>query len=104
MAKSRKKTFSQHIVGLAAMTMPAPVRDVLVTRWGARLTLLSSAVLLGSGIISLQWNEGKPHVQLNRDRAAEVTTKVEQRIEEVQKQHSGEKRITDRWGFGEKMR
>ena len=41
MARSRKKkTGSQRIVGVATWGQPRPVRWLLATRWGARLTVL----------------------------------------------------------------
>lgn len=100
MAKSRKKkTTSQQVMGMAALTMPAPVRDVVTTRWGSRLALLLGAGLLATGVVSLNWSDGKPHVQFNKERAAEIRHE----IEEFEGQHQQEKeRLTERFGFGKK--
>ena len=80
MARSRKKTTAQHVMGVAAMAMPTPLRDIVTTRWGARLSLLVAAALAGSGVLSVDWTDGKPHVQVNKDRAREVENTLEQRI------------------------
>ena len=63
---------------------------------------LLAAALIGSGVLSLQWTDGKPHVQVNRERAHEVEQKVEQRLEKFQEQHEEKPRFTDRFGFGNK--
>lgn len=102
MAKPRKKkqTVSQQIMGIAAMAMPAPLRDVVTSRWGARLSLLVAAALLATGIVSLQWTDGRPQVRFNRQRA----TEVKQSLEQFEGQHRERERFTDRWDFGHKSR
>ena len=80
MARSRKKTAAQHVMGVASMAMPAPLRDIVTTRWGARLSLLVVAAMVSSGVLSVDWTDGKPHVQVNKERAREVENNLEQRL------------------------
>ena len=80
MARSRKKTAAQHVMGVASMAMPAPLRDIVTTRWGARLSLVAVAAMVSSGVLSVDWTDGKPHVQVNKERAREVENNLEQRL------------------------
>ena len=80
MARSRKKTAAQHVMGVASMAMPAPLRDIVTTRWGARLSLVAVAAMVSSGALSVDWTDGKPHVQVNKERAREVENNLEQRL------------------------
>jgi hypothetical protein len=108
MSKSKKKTIAQQIMGVAAIAMPAPVRDVVVSRWGARVSLALAGVLIASGVLTLQWTDGKPHVQVNRERAVEVEHKLkdlaETRAEKFQQEHSAKESMTDRWNLHKKQR
>lgn len=110
MARARKnaKTPAQHVMGAASMTLPAPLRAIVTTRWGARLSLIVAAALIGSGVISLQWTDGKPHVQIDRQRAAEVEQKFEQRVERFEAEHGKNDRKNDRmtnnWNSGDLFR
>lgn len=92
MARSRKKTAAQHVMGVASMAMPAPLRDIVTTRWGARLSLVVVAGLVSSGVLSVDWTDGKPHVQVNKERAREVENNLEQRfagrIDQFDNKHS----------------
>lgn len=96
MAKSRKKTTAQQVMGVAAMAMPAPVRDAVTSRWGARLSLLIGAALVASGVVTLQWTDGKPKVQIDRERAREIEQRVEHRVEQFEEQRHDRERLTDR--------
>lgn len=92
MARSRKKTAAQHVMGIASMAMPAPMRDIVTSRWGARLSLVVVAGLVSSGVLSVDWTDGKPHVQVNKERAREVENNLEQRfagrIDQFDNKHS----------------
>ncbi|MFM8579847.1 MAG: hypothetical protein ACKOCN_13750 [Planctomycetaceae bacterium] len=76
--KSSKKTLAQQVVGLAAVGLPAPARDVVASRWGSRLVLVLVPILLASGVLSIYWVNGVPQVSINKDRAVEVGKEVQQ--------------------------
>jgi hypothetical protein len=76
--KSRKKTLSQQVVGLAAVGLPGPARDVVASRWGSRLVILLVPVLLASGVLSIYWVNGVPQVSVNKERAAQMGREVQQ--------------------------
>lgn len=76
--KSSKKTLSQQVVGLAAVGLPAPARDVVASRWGSRLVIVIIPILIASGVVSVCWVNGMPQISLNKDRAAEVGREVQQ--------------------------
>lgn len=81
MARSRKKSVSQNIVNVATTGMPQPARKLLGNRWIAKLTILAVPLLFATGILSLQWVNGRPSVQFNREKAKQVEQKAVQRID-----------------------
>ena len=91
MAKSRKKTLSQKVVGAATIGMPAPAKKVLASRIGALLIIVAIPVLIGSGIVSVKWENGRPKVSINRERAAAVKQEAAQRIEAFRENRNGDR-------------
>lgn len=76
--KSRKKTYSQQIVGLAATTMPAPIQKVATSRWGARILLLLTPILVATGVIHFSIKGGLPQIFISKERATAVGEALEQ--------------------------
>jgi hypothetical protein len=93
MARRKRKTLSQKVVGVATFGMPRGVRKVLGSRGLALLILLSVPVLALTGIISVQWTEGRPELSIDRERAAEVRQEVREGIQSLR-----DRRIDDRTG------
>jgi|GEM_PF-6192792 len=90
--KSRgKSTVAQQVVGTAAMGMPAPVKGIIATRWGARITLVVIGLALATGILSVQWSGNIPHLQFNKKRAQEVGKEVRHEVDEIADRVSHEK-------------
>jgi hypothetical protein len=81
MARSRKKTLGQQVVGAAAIAMPAPVQRVVGSRWGARLILLVAPLLFIAGVLTVDWSDGMPKIRVNRQRAQEVRQKIVSEVE-----------------------
>ena len=89
MARSRKKTTTQRLVGAATAGMPAPVQRIVGSRWGAPLLLLLlGAGILGSGIVTVHWSEGRPSVSIDRQRASEIKQTLKDRVASIRKQGS----------------
>ena len=63
--------------------MPLPVRFALENRTQGALTFVIVAALIGSGIISIQWQSGQPNVQLHTDRAREVGSQVVEHVRDL---------------------
>lgn len=82
MAKSRKKTLGQQVVGAATIAMPTPIQQVAGSRWGSRLILLLTPLLFLGGIVTVNWSDGVPHLQINRERAQEVGHNIVDKIED----------------------
>jgi len=68
----KRKTGSQHIVGVATWGLPWPIRWILASRWGARLTLFLVLLAMATGAVSLDWSGGWPRLSIDSERAAEV--------------------------------
>lgn len=94
MARSKRRSTAQRVVGLALTGMPAPVRNVAASRRGAPLLLLLVTGLLVSGLITITWSNGLPKVSLDRQRAGQVKEAVAERVE------SAKERWTDAGGQG----
>ncbi len=77
----KKKSILQGLVGDALTAgLPTPLRELARNRLGMPMLLMVGGLLIGSGIVSLQWGNGSPTVAVNRQRAAEVKREVEERI------------------------
>ena len=70
--RSRKETYAQKVVGLAAVGLPAPVQSVAKSRWGSRLVVLVVPILVATGVLTVTWNGWVPSFSVNRERAAVV--------------------------------
>ncbi|MFM9057957.1 MAG: hypothetical protein ACKOSQ_02330 [Planctomycetaceae bacterium] len=79
---SNKKTVAQRAVGLASPVMPAPVAQVIGTRWGSRLFILLLPFLLATGVLTITWNNGIPSVNFDRARAWVVGEQVGRQAEQ----------------------
>lgn len=82
-SKRRKKTYSQKIVGSALVGVPRPVKNMIASRWGARLILLLAPLMVGTGIIGIDWSHGRPRLRFNFNRAAEVRQSARGKLDEV---------------------
>jgi hypothetical protein len=89
MARSRKKTLSQNVVDVATTGMPQPVKKLLGKRVVALLIVLCVPVLYATGLVSVRWENGRPRVEINRQRAAQVKQDAVQQIQELQDRHGG---------------
>jgi hypothetical protein len=87
MARSKKKTLSQNVVNVATTGMPKPIRKVLGRRIVALLIVLLAPVLYASGIISIKWENGRPHFAVNRQRAAQVKQEATEKIQTLRDDH-----------------
>lgn len=73
---NRSQSIGQHITNLAASRLPGPVRSVVSTRWGSRLFIAAGVGLFALGILQVQWTNGIPDVQVDRERVQELKQKI----------------------------
>lgn len=92
MAKSRKKTLSQKVVNTATIGMPKPAKKFLGSRIVALLIVVSIPVLIGTGMVTIQWENGRPKLSINRERTAEVREEVTGQLEEFRENHGDDRR------------
>ncbi len=83
MARSRKKALSQQVVGVATTGMPAPIRKFLGARITALLIVLITPVLFATGVVSLEWQNGRPKFAFNKQRAEEVKEETAHKIKDL---------------------
>lgn len=76
--KSKKKTYTQQVAGLATMGMPTPVQKVASSKWGSRLLLILVPILLATGVITISFSGGIPSITVNKERAAAVGQELKQ--------------------------
>ncbi len=89
MARSRKKTTTQRLLGAATAGLPAPVGQLVSSRFGPPLILLLlGAGTLGTGIVSVQWSNGRPSVAVDRERASEVKQAVTKKIASIREEQA----------------
>ncbi len=88
MARSKKSTLSQQLVGVGVSGMPAPVQKVLRGRFASKLVLLVIPLLCACGLLTLNWENGFPSFTVNREKVAEVKQEAAERIQEYR--HEGQ--------------
>mgnify|MGYP001180286337 CR=1 FL=1 len=116
MGRSRKKAISQHVVDAATIGLPSPIRDFLGGRLVALLIVVGFPVLYFSGVLSINWENGRPRLSINQQRAAEVTDQAVEHFESLHGEStpkSGTARLvapdhphamhSPRHGFGERV-
>ena len=77
MARS-KQTFAQRLLGIVTYGMPAPVRQVVTSRWVSTLIIIVVPALVLTGIVTISWTGGRPNFTVNKQRAEQVEREVEQ--------------------------
>jgi len=77
MARS-KQTFAQQLLGIVTYGMPAPVRQVVTSRWVSTLIIIVVPALVLTGIVTISWTGGQPNFTVNKQRAEQVEREVEQ--------------------------
>ena len=77
MARS-KQTFAQQLLGIVTYGMPAPVRQIVTSRWVSTLIIIVVPALVLTGIVTISWTGGRPSFTVNKQRAEQVEREVEQ--------------------------
>lgn len=73
MARSRrKKTTRDRLIDAALCAAPAPVRSIASNPIGFRFLLIGGALLMATGIMTLDWSDGMPHFKIDRNKASQV--------------------------------
>ncbi len=92
MAKRKgKKDTAQKLVSTAATGLPAPLQSALGSRWGSRLAILIAIALFASGVATVDWTGGVPHVHIDRERAQEVRHDLYEDAESVAKRQTDDR-------------
>jgi len=94
MARSRKQSLAQNVVGVATTGMPQPVRKLLGGRFAALLIVVAIPVLFATGVVSLKWEEGRPRLQFNQQRAAQVEQQAVQKVQTLSKKYADQDKTT----------
>ena len=74
----KKQTFAQQFLGVVTLGMPAPVRQVVTSRWVATLIIIVVPALVLTGILTISWKGSQPNFTVNSKRAEQVERAVEQ--------------------------
>jgi deoxyribonuclease-1-like protein len=81
--RRKRKSTAQLAVSLFAFALPFPIRRVITSRLGAPIALLVVTALISSGIFTLQWSSGRPRLEVDRERTAEIKHRVSSRVQSV---------------------
>ena len=88
----KKKTVSQKMVGVATSGMPAPLRKVLGGRLVALLIVVAVPLLLATGVVSVKWENGRPKISVNQQRAAQVKEAVRHEVDHLANEYGPDAR------------
>lgn len=73
MARSRrKKTTQDRLIDAALYAAPGPIRTIASNPLGFRLLMIGGAILMATGIMTLDWSDGMPHFKIDRSKASQV--------------------------------
>jgi len=92
MARSRKKlSTAQWVLGAATASMPAPINQLATSRFGPPLVLLLlGGGMVGTGIVTVNWTDGRPSVSVDRERAQEVREEVTKKIASIREKQAAQ--------------
>lgn len=82
----KRKTKTQKIVGAAAAGLPQPAQALLGSRLGSTLVMILVPALIATGILQISWQDGKPKVSVDKERAREVEQRLEARAEHLREE------------------
>jgi hypothetical protein len=74
---------AQFAISLFAFALPKPIRRIITSRLGAPIALLSSLILVASGILTVDWSSGRPKLEVDRERTQELSQRVSGRVQSV---------------------
>lgn len=83
MAHKKKTSTIQKAAALATIGLPSPVQKIASSKAGSFLLIVGGAALLATGAISISWQNGRPAVTVNKERATELEQEVKARAEVV---------------------
>ena len=75
---AQNKTLLRKSLVWLAYGMPAPVRQVVTSRWIAMLIVIVVPILVVTGVLSISWNGYQPSFNIDQKRAVQVERDVEQ--------------------------
>ena len=79
-SRRRKTTSTQRIAGLVALGLPAPMQRVADTRLGSLMMLIFIPAMIISGVLTVDWNNGRPTLNLDRNKAQQIKQKAESEL------------------------
>lgn len=89
MARRRKKSLTNRVFSEATRALPGPVQVAFATPFRAMITLIVIGALMSYGVIHIQFQDGRPKLTVDQQKAAELKktgmdwiSKQETRIEE----------------------
>lgn len=78
--RRRKRSSTQRIAGLVALGLPAPMQRVADSRLGSLMMLIFIPAMIISGVLTVDWKNGTPSLNLNRNKAQELKQKAANEI------------------------
>jgi len=101
MARAKKKSVSQTVVGVATSGMPAPVQKLLGNRVIALLIVLSIPVMWATGLVTVEWENGQPKLTINQQKAAAAKEKAAAKLHDIREERNGVSSEADHNAFRE---
>lgn len=75
------KTNSQRVVEMLLIFAPAPIRRIASSPLGSRIVLTIGAALLATGAMSVEWENGVPHLTFHKDKIADAAQQAKEDLE-----------------------
>jgi len=75
MARRRKRSLTGRVFSEATRTLPAPLQFALATPTRTFVTVAVIGAAMSYGLVSIQWQNGRPSIKLDEQKAAQLKEK-----------------------------
>ena len=83
--RRKRKSSTQRIASLVALGLPAPVQRVADTKLGSLLMLIFIPAMIISGVLTVDWENGHPKINIDRIKAKALKDKATTEFNQLSK-------------------
>lgn len=83
--RRKRKSSTQRIASLVALGLPAPVQRVADTKLGSLLMLIFIPAMIISGVLTVDWENGHPKINIDRLKAKAIKDKATSELTQLSK-------------------
>lgn len=81
MARSRKKSMTARVLREATRGLPAPIQFAAASPLRLAVSTGVLATLVSYGVVNVNWDSGRPQLEVNQEKADELRERTQQWVE-----------------------